>query len=166
MGVLTDADRTAIVQILLAAVSLDQARITEVLVEIAHRQLADPPMLKEVVQRWLARVRRGQFPGLCWLVGMLDEAVQSARLRVPGELMMFRKSLHTLEGVVADLGLQREHIDEMLVMQFLQHFAWEWPRRWLALPGSRDFATRLSNADLAQTILSWPWTTARYWLER
>ena len=39
---------------------------------------------------------QGKFPGLIWLIGLLDEAVQTARLRVAGELMLLRKTLHTL----------------------------------------------------------------------
>ena len=59
-------------------------------------------------------MRRGQFPGLGWLVGLLDDVVQTARLRVPVDLMMFRKSLHTLDGVVAAVGQCEGQIDRLL----------------------------------------------------
>jgi hypothetical protein len=99
-------------------------------------------------------------------MGLLDEAVQTARLRVGADLMLFRKALHTLEGVVADTGAGPHPIDEVLLGEFLRHLATEWPRRWLAPPDCRAFATRLSNADLARFTLNLPWAVARSWLEQ
>ena len=61
-------------------------------------------MLIAVVEPWLKRIRQGSFPGLSWLVGLLDEAVRTAGLRFAADLMLFRKSLHTLEGVIAEIG--------------------------------------------------------------
>ena len=161
VGSLGENERMAIVQVLLGAITLDTARITAVLEECA--------IARRITRRWfwlcrigLRRIRRGQFPGMSWLVGMLDDAVQKARLRVTADMMLFRKSLHTLEGVVADVG-EGGQIDQVLCTEFLRHFANEWPQRWLRLPHSRDFATRLSNLDLAQTLASCPTTIARFW---
>jgi hypothetical protein len=39
----------------------------------------------------------------------------------------------------------------------------ECPQRWLAPPTWRGFPTRLSNADLAEAMLGWPGTVARFW---
>ena len=47
---------------------------------------------------------------------------------------------------------------------FLRNFARELPRRYVAEPSSRDFATRISNLDLMHLWLSGPTTVARYWL--
>ena len=60
--------------------------------------------------------------------------------------------------------VERFEIDEVLVREFLCHFTLEWPRRWVSLPHSREFATRLSNWDLTHTMLKLPWTTGRFWL--
>ena len=76
--------------------------------------------------------------------------------------MLFRKTLHTLEGVVADVG-ERGQIDNVICGEFLRQFAREWPGRWLQVPTSRDFATRLSNFDLARTLMSGPATFRRLW---
>ena len=99
-------------------------------------------------------------------MGLLDEAVQAARLRVGADLLLFRKSLHTLEGVVADIGAGESRVDAVLLPAFLHHFAVEWPQRWLAWPDSRAFATRLSNGDLAQWMLNFPWAATRFWLDQ
>jgi len=94
-------------------------------------------------------------------MGLLDDAVHNARLRVGADLLLFRKTLHALEGVVADVCHGDSLIDETLFGQFISHFAAEWPGRWLAFPTSRAFATRLSNLDIFQLMLSWPWTMAQ-----
>jgi hypothetical protein len=77
--------------------------------------------------------------------------------------MLFRKSLHTLEGVVADVGECAGQIDRTLSMRFFSHFAAECPQRWLRFPDSREFSTRLSNLDMTRTLLSYPTTVARFW---
>ena len=163
VGKLGERERIAILQIMLGAITLDTRRIIAVLEPLAVRQRPDPLALEAVVQAWIRRVRRGQFPGLSWLVGMLDDAVQNARLRVRSDLMLFRKSLHTLAGVVAEVGESRGQIDKVIRTEFARHFAMEWPQRWLRLPHSREFATRLSNFDLTHTMLSCPTTVARFW---
>ena len=156
-------ERIAIVQMVLGAITLDATRIVDELSQLADPQRLDAAELRRVVDKWLKRVRRGRFPGLSWLVGMLDEAVLSARLRVSPDLMLFRKSLLTLEGVIAEVGERSGQIDKSLSLEFLRHFAAEYPLRWLRAPQSRDFATRISNLDLLQTLGSYPTVVARFW---
>ena len=163
VGRLGVRERIAIVQIVLGAMTLNAPRIVQVLTQLDERQRVDEEALRSVVNSAIKRVRRGQFPGLNWLLSLLDDAVQNARLRVAPDLMLFRKSLHTLEGVIADVGERSGQIDKTLSIEFLRHFAAEWPKRWVRLPHSRDFATRLSNFDLTQTMLSYPATVARFW---
>jgi ubiquinone biosynthesis protein len=165
VGWLGDAERVAVVQLLLAATTLDAERIVAVLEGLAGPRPVDRPALESVVGAWLRRVRQGQFPGFAWLRGLLGEAVQSARLRVAADLLLFFKALHTLEGVVADVGAEGGRAAVVLLREFLRHFAGEWPRRWLAPPGSRAFATRLSNSDLAGWMLNLPWAATRFWLD-
>ena len=164
VGHLTKTQRSAVAQIILGALTLDAPRICNVLEGLSINGRPDAEGLKAVVHAGLSRIGRGQFPGLKWMLAMLDDAVQNAGLRVAADLMLFRKTLYTLEGVVAELGPERFQIDEVLVRKFLCHFTMEWPRRWVSLPHSREFATRLSNWDLTRTTLTLPWTTSRFWL--
>jgi ubiquinone biosynthesis protein len=166
VGSLGERERIAMVQITLAALTLDAERINAILAGLAERHQPDRATLESVVYAWLGRIRRGQFPGFTWLMGLLDEAVRTARLRVGADLMLFRKTIYTLDGVVADIGARDSRIDDVLLKEFLGHFAVEWPERWTALPNSRAFATRLSNADLAQMMLSLPLAAARLWLDQ
>jgi ubiquinone biosynthesis protein len=166
VGSLGERERIAMVQITLAALTLDAERMVTILAGLAERNQVDRATLETVVQSWLRRIRRGEFPSFTWLMGLLDEAVQTARLRVGTDLMLFRKTIYTLEGMVADIGARDIWIDAVLLNQFLGHLAVEWPERWLALPNSRRFATRLSNADLAQMTLSFPWAAKQLWFDQ
>lgn len=161
---LEEQERITVVQMLLGAVTLHAERIIASLLRLVRRGRVDRPALDGVVQAWLRRVRDGQFPGFAWLTGMLDEAVQRARLGVGGELMVFRKTLHTLEGVLADLGADVSP-DRVLIGEFVRHLGAELPLRWLAPPASRAFATRLSNADLLGLLLALPCAATRLWLD-
>ncbi len=163
-GKLGVREREAIVQTVLAAITLDAQRIVSVLMRLDNQQRIDKSVLRAVAETWIRRVRWGRFPDLAWLVGMLDEAVHKAGWRASAELMLFRKSLLTLEGVVADVGQCTGLIQRTMTLGFLQHFAAESPERWFSPPNSRAFATRLSNLDLLQTVLSGPTMATRFWM--
>ncbi|WP_182866551.1 AarF/UbiB family protein [Rhodopirellula sp. JC639] len=148
--------RRTVVQLCLSAILLDARAVAARMAELAVQPPADPSALKAVAEKWVCSVRRGQFPGLSWMVAMLDEAVQHAKLRVSDELMLFRKSLLALEGVVTDVGERTGILDRTLNTEFLRHFAIELPQRWLHPPFSRSFATRLSNFDITQAMFAAP----------
>jgi ubiquinone biosynthesis protein len=162
VGAVGEPERVALVQTLLAAMTLDADHVLTTLEALAERP-PDRPALRSAVDAALRRVRWGQLPGLTWLTGLLDEAALSARLRVGGDLLLFRKTLHTLEGVLADVGAGAGQTDDVLLGEFLRHLAAEWPWRWLALPGCRAFATRLSNLDLTRLTLGLPAAAVRLW---
>jgi ubiquinone biosynthesis protein len=164
-GSFGEEERVAFVQILLGALMLDGEQIARVLEGLAQ-QPVDRPSLEQVVHTWLGQIPQGNFPGFTWLVRLLDEAVQKARLRPGGDLLLFRKTLHTLEGVVADVGGGGNLIDQVLVAEFLRFWVAEWPQRWLTLPTSRAYSTRLSNADVAGFLLRLPLTVTRFWLRQ
>jgi ubiquinone biosynthesis protein len=163
IGTLGERERIAFSQMVLGALTFDETRIVSALVSLSERGRIDGSALTSVVRTWLCRIRQGHFPGFTQLLGLLDEAVQTARLHVGADLLLFRKTLHTLEGVIADIS-PGDRIGTVLLGQFLAHLAAEYPSRWLTLPGSRAFATRLSNVDLTEAVLGWPWTVARFWL--
>jgi ubiquinone biosynthesis protein len=163
-GALGERQRTALVQALLGALTLDGERIATALADLAVRPV-DRPALASAVHVALGQVLRGQFPSFTWLLDLLDAATQTARLRVGADLMVFRKALHTLDGVVTEIGVEGACVDAVVVGEFLRHLLAEWPWRWLAPPGSRAFATRLSNADLTGFLVSLPFAVTRFWLE-
>ena len=154
-------ERTTIVQIAMAAIMLDARSVAGRIAQLGTGQ-PDEVALRSVADKWVQRVVHGQFPGLSWLVGMLDEAVLNAKLRVPDDFMLFRKSLLTLEGVVTDVGERTGLIDRTLNTEFLRHFAKELPKRWVFPPSSRSFATQLSNFDITHAMLGAPTALASF----
>lgn len=166
VGCLGERELITFVQIMLGALEFDVKRIMKSLGALCGERPVDGSALVSIVHSWLGRIRQGSFPGFYWLMGMIDEAAQRAGLRLGAELMFFRKTVLMLEGVVADIGAGKDLIDQMILKEFLFHLAREWPQRWLALPHSRAFATRLSNIDLTGLMLAFPWTAVRFWLDQ
>lgn len=152
----------AIAQCFVAAVTFDARKLARAVGELASRERPDAAALHAAANRALRQVRQGALPGLKWFIGLLDDSTQSAHLRVSPDLMLIRKALLTLEGVLAELGVSSYDLDAMLAADFLVSFAGEWPQRWIAPPRSRAFSTRLSNADLCQLLAAWPAAAMRW----
>jgi ubiquinone biosynthesis protein len=163
IGWLGERERTATVQILLAALTLDSRTITRILLGLDESQRSSFAALKPVVNTWLQQIRQLRLPGFRWLTGMLDEAVQRAGLSTCADLMLFRKTLHSLEGVIADIGAPESEVDQVLLSEFMHQLAREWPQRWIKPAFSRAFATRVSSADLLGLVFNLPLAFGRYW---
>lgn len=158
--------RVAFVQIVIGGLTLDAERIVDALLALAGPQGIELAAARPVIDAALGRLRQGQFPGLIWMTELLDAIAQTARPRFGSDLVLLRKTLHSLEGVVADIGADRRCLDSVLLSAFFAHMAIEWPFRWLADPFKRTFATRLSNADLAGVLATLPLTATSFWLGR
>ena len=91
-----------------------------------------------------------QFPGLTWLVGLLDDATQTARLRVAADMMLFRKSLHTLEGVIGELGADGFSIEEALLVRVRSPL---WPRMAATLVHRSELRACLPRGSRMPTSL-------------
>jgi ubiquinone biosynthesis protein len=160
---LAETERTLLTQIMIAAIMFDALRLAKLVARLGVRGAVDGAILLDIVRRWLLRFRQGQLPSLDWLLGLLDDATLNAGLRVSAEMLLFRKSLLTLEGVLADLTDSGYALNEVVASELLIQFASELPGRWLEAPRSRDFGTRISNADLAQLAGGWPLAMVRFW---
>lgn len=164
VGHLSERERVGIVQLLLAAASWDVDRLAKQLGGLCDRGANDAAALQSVASRGLAKLRAGQWPGLTWLTALLDDAALRAGLRFAPDLLLFRKSLHTLSGVVAEISGGTRGLDDAVLREFARSFALDWPRRFWRPPDSRDYRTRISNRDVTELLLSWPCSLARYWL--
>ncbi len=163
LGWLGDRERTAMVQILLGALTLEAPKITAQLLDLDTSGRPRGDALNAVVHAWLKRLGPFRTPGFSWLTGLLDAAVRQAGLGLAADLLLFRKSLHSIEGVTADIGVRREAVDQVLLRRFLVQLTGEWPLRWLRPPFSRAYGTRLSSADLLGSALKLPMALGRYW---
>ncbi len=162
-GFLGTLEREVMVQIMLATVNMQPHKIITTLLPLDTRGQCNLAVLTDCVARWMRKVRQGHIPGLSWLTGFLDDAVQRAGLRLSAELLMFRKSLLTLTGVLSEIGATRFDLDQLVLREFMFKSLLEWPDRWLSFPTSRSFATRLSNLDIAETIWGTPLIAGRFW---
>lgn len=162
-GYLGAGERTALMQIMLAALSMRPGRVIDLLRQLDTKGQFNPTALRACVDRWLRKIRQGTLAGLSWLVGLLDDAVQVAQLSLPVDLLMFRKSLLTLTGVLSEIGASNFNLDHLLLREFFNGYLLEWPARLFSNPSSRLFSTRLSNVDITELFLSSPMIASRYW---
>ncbi len=168
-GRLQKADRIDLAQLLLGALTLDTGRMQQILTSMSRSPPAGEA-LAGVLRRALRELRRGATPGVAWLTRLLDRVVVEAGVRLKPEFLLFRKTLLTLEGVLADLARSDEgtggvFLDEALLGGFLRQFAAEWPDRFRRPLDSRAFNTHLSTGDLLGLLWSSPMIYARYWAQ-
>jgi ubiquinone biosynthesis protein len=154
VGALSDPERYGLSQILLGALTSDSSRIEGAIVDLAEGGV-DEDTLRRVVGEHVQRLSQGTWPGISWLTDLMDAAATQARARFGQNLILFRKVLHTLKGVLADVS-ESCRIDVVLALAFIQQLGREWGQRALATPFSRNFPTRVSNAELWHLYLSAP----------
>lgn len=154
IGRLRKADQVGLTQILLGALTLDAARIEGAITSLADNRV-DRAALAGIVERRMAPMRDGAFPGFGWLMGAMDEAATEAGARFAGSLVMFRKVLQTLDGVVKDVSPDTR-VDRVLGLALAKTLVGEFRERTYAEPFSRAFASHFSTLDLAQLLMSSP----------
>ena len=168
-GHLQKSDRVGLVQLLLGALTFDERRMQHALAALS-RDTARPAAVADVLSHSLRELRWGTRAGVAWLTRLLDSVVTQARARFPANLLLFRKSLLTLEGVMADLSGEDEaagdeSLDRALFAALSRQLITEWPRRFYSPLNSRAFNTSVSNVDLVSLFSSGPAVFARYWAE-
>lgn len=165
-GHLRREDREQLVQLALAAMMLDESWMVEIVGTLAGQQ-ADRPAVRRVVARSLRALRWGERPGVSWLTRLLDSLVFQANVRFSSDLLLFRKSLLTLEGVMADLapgkGIRGPVLDEAMVGMLARHWLEEWPTHLKAPASYRSRTTHLSLADVVGVLWATPLTTVKWW---
>jgi ubiquinone biosynthesis protein len=154
--------RSQIMEILLSAFMLNRYRVCRGLESLSRR----PPrrrLLKEVVEKSLAEVRRGRFPGFDWMVELLDESMLRAGLSPGNSLVLFRKALLTLLNLVRDISREASP-DIIMTSSGLSHLFSEVPGRMLN-PASREtYRSHMRNVDIMEALSTWPLRTGRLWL--
>lgn len=161
-GRLGKQERERVTALIVAAMTCDAARAARSIESLATASL-NQSRLRTVVESALHRLRGAIMPGLDWLTGLLDDAVTGAGARFSADLLLFRKTLHVLGGVVEDVS-EDASADDCLRAEFATRLAREWPARAFATPFARYFPTHLSNADLLTLLWAGPATIARAWM--
>jgi len=158
-GQISKHERELLAEMFIGAIGLSARRVTRAVRKLAT-SIADEAALRDVVQQSLRHVRREQIPGPSWFTGLFEDLMEKG-VRFPANLVLLRKSLFTLEGVVKDVDPDCS-IRRVFLREALFRLAIEWPKRYISLPWTKSFATHLSNADLMKLYLGTPITVARY----
>ena len=149
-GQLTEEDRIHTAQLLMGAWAMDGACVAAAVAALVTSE-ADAALIRHTVDSELADAPWYRPPGPAWAMGLLGSLV-CAGVRFPPRLLLFRKALLTLEGVLADL-CPTVSLETALQVEALTQLAWEWPLRWLKPLHDRDYGTHVSSADLARLAL-------------
>jgi ubiquinone biosynthesis protein len=157
----SQAQLAAVVQVFLAAATLDHAGAAGALGELGH--VNDARLLDEALAAALGDVRRGTFPGFTWLTGLLDRLGRSGILTFPEEMSLFRKALLTLTDVARDVW-PAASVDQVLIASGGTQFIAESWLRSVSPFDSRDLGTHVSTADVARFVTALSWVPARYML--
>lgn len=158
--VLSKAQRIAVVQAVASALTQNESALLAALNMLGR--VTDPEAMRFMVEDSLRQVRLGQFPGMEWLMGLLDRLGMAGLMQFPEELTLFRKALLTLTGVIGDLT-EQPAMDTALVWAGLVQCLRELPSRGLVPFDSRSFGSHLSNADWLGLWAGLPTTLSRYW---
>lgn len=150
-GRLSKQEREHLAQAVLGGATLDAGRVARAVTALAAGGLdVREAGLHDAARSAVGELRRGALPGVSWLTGLLDAAAVGG-VRFGDDLLLFRKTLLMIEGVVTDI-CPDVSVDAVLLRVALGAAWAEWPRRWLSPPWSREFATHVSLADLWSTL--------------
>jgi ubiquinone biosynthesis protein len=160
---LDDTASSSVVRTLMGALTLDELATYDAIEKLGR--VDDPAALRAEVVAGISRVRHGSFPGFVWLVDLLDRLGRSGSITFPEATTLFRKSLLTLTGVVADV-CKEGSVDDVLMKSGALQFGRELTKRPITGLDSRErFGTHVSNADLILLWASVPWMPTRYFLD-
>jgi ubiquinone biosynthesis protein len=161
VGRLDKEQRIDLVQIVLGGITLNEAQVCRAVSRLG-RTLPDESRLRDHVRAALREIRQGRLPGFDWSQRLLDGVATSTGMSFPENLMLFRKALLTLSGVVEDITTAAS-LDRVMLNQGLRQFSNEWPSRMFADPSSRSHGTHIANVELMELAGSWPATVSVYW---
>jgi ubiquinone biosynthesis protein len=164
VGHLNSREREQTAQIILAALNLDASRIERAIRTMAVA-VPDGAALHEVVDKAVGKLYRTELPGLQWLMKLLGDAMFTAGVQFSADLVLFRKSILTLEGVAADVS-SGISLGKVLSLSAGATLLREWARRCVASPLSRDYGTHVSNLDLLSLYFAAPSAATRFLTDR
>ncbi|OQZ05876.1 MAG: hypothetical protein B6D36_07890 [Planctomycetes bacterium UTPLA1] len=150
-----------IARLLMAALLRDAAGLCTALDALAVKH-ADPIKLADVAARSLDELLRGRLIGPNWIVDLIDQSVL-AGASFPANLLLFRKTLITLQGVVSDV-CEDSSLDAIVMSKGMAEFWAELPRRACTWPLSTDFTTHVSSSQIANMMATAPFAVGQVWM--
>ncbi|MEM9409270.1 MAG: AarF/UbiB family protein [Acidobacteriota bacterium] len=158
-GSLQKSERVDISRLVIATLNLDAGRLARIV-----ERLADAPLDRAAallpIRTALGGLRLGDIPTLSSVFSMLDDVATEASVRFGGNLILFRKSLHSVQGVLRDLDPDFS-LDAYVIQRTIEQALRDLPRRWISGPFNNKYGTHLSNFDVARLMTSGPGTLMR-----
>ena len=77
VGHLSKDDRVQLTQVLVGALTMDASRVREAIHALAQGR-ADAAALDQIIHQHMASISEGAFPGLSWVMQLMDEAATAA----------------------------------------------------------------------------------------
>lgn len=160
-GHLSKFDREQVMQVLVGCLTLHPQKICRAVDALALR-VSNARRLRDRVDSALVTIARQPTGGIQCMMDLLDSIVLGGDVVFSQDMLLFRKLVHIVEGVIADLDPACS-LDRVLLGAGFHQFCIDGLLRPLATPCSRAFGMHLSNIDLAELMCSGPWIAMRRW---
>ena len=166
---LSREQRRQTVMLVLAVALRDERRVFEAIAAVSEDDIlgdeVKATLVRGLVAHFFSRLSPLTPPGFAQVMTLLD-GLAFGGIRFPAELLMFRKALFTLEGVLHDVAPEVQ-MDLVLARYALRLLRREAPARLLRpfTDSSATFRTHLSNFDLTALVLSLPLLGSRLWAQ-
>ncbi len=166
---LSKEQRRQTVLLALAVGVRDEERVVEAISVLSEDDFIEQSYLADFtrghVSAFFKELSPLKVPGFVEVSKLLD-GLAFGGVRFPAELLMFRKVMFTLEGVLNDLDPELK-MDLVLGRYALQLMGREIPQRLIRplTDSTNTFRTHLSNYDLTLLVLSLPLLGNRLWLQ-
>ncbi|MHC5111594.1 MAG: AarF/UbiB family protein [Planctomycetota bacterium] len=134
-------------------------------IEALSRSVARPWEMRQMLESHMAGQPVNMRFSWRGFMKALDRVIEHGVL-FSDELLLLRKSIQMIDGVVTDLHSTRT-VDEVMISLVAQQLMLEWPGRWFFPPTWRSPQTHLSNVELLQAGLNLPAVgldLARQWM--
>jgi hypothetical protein len=148
-------------QILLAGMRLDRGGLARLLASLCESEIREGP-LRNLVDEAVSDLAGGRAPGFRWFLSLLDRAAMLPGAGFGQSLIFFRKSILTLDGVIADITSD-DRLGYVVTRTGFLQITREMHLRGWASPVSRDFGSHLSNLDLMTLYWALPEASMRQW---
>ncbi len=160
-GYLTRQVRVKIVRLIRGIIADDAAQITRCLLDLAetgaHEGRLSRTALWRNVSRWIETPEYAHFSLMCKAFWLLEQLSYEGVVFAP-DLMLFRKAIFTLEGVLFDL-YPRFNLDTVVFKYMASLLAKEMPQRignmmFLQADKAENYRSLLSTTDLQSLVIN------------
>ncbi len=101
----------------------------------SRRRRSKSRIIHEAVDRFLSGLPAKRIPGAVDAMDLLEE-IAWAGVRLPSSLVMFRKSLFTLDGILHDIGAPEFSMESVMA----RHIYQSWMRSWKSIGAPLSFS--------------------------